>query len=240
LSLIDGVFALERGPTHSGRGYRKDLLVAATDVYAGDVVGAKLLGYDVDQVPHLQWHGERRGGALSLDAIEVRGESVEAQMFSLPWDTPWLEDGSAPAVFAKLGLAGLAFQKPDTTLCTNCTTIMAPTLVMLMGCYDQAKAGTMEVVTGKKAVASEGFDHTLLLGRCVSALNRDNPKIKHAIAMDTCPPDMKRLEAELQSLGLACDYDGYRQFRKKAFGRYKAEDGFEMGLYVPEAPAAGG
>ncbi len=238
LNLIDGVFALERGPTQSGRAYRKDLLVASADVYAGDVVGAKLLGYDVDQVPHLHWHGERRGGAVGLETIDVRGERIEEQSTALPWDTPWLEDGSGPAAFDKLGISGLAFRKPDASLCTNCVAVMAPALVLLMTAHDREKAGTLEVLNGKKALASKGFDHTLLLGRCVSALNKNNPNINHAITLNTCPPDMETLVTELRALGLECDYDTYRQFRKKACGRYKAENGFDMGLYRPSAAAA--
>jgi len=46
--------SIERSPTHIGKAFRKDLLIASTDIYACDVVGAEILGYDTKDVPHLE------------------------------------------------------------------------------------------------------------------------------------------------------------------------------------------
>ncbi|MBI5014965.1 MAG: DUF362 domain-containing protein [Deltaproteobacteria bacterium] len=241
LNLIDGVYALERGPTHNGRAYRRDLLVASTDVYAGDVVGAKLIGHEVVDVPHLQYFGQKEGRLADVDHIDVRGESMEENKVRLEWDTPWREDNSGPTAFDKLGIAGLSFRKPDTTVCTNCACVMAPSLVMLMSAYNNETSGTIEVITGKKTVAREGFDKTVLLGRCATALNKDNAGIKQRIELNTCPPDMHKLAEAMREVGVNCDYAVYEQFRQKAFNRYKESDGFTLSMYsvASDGPSAG-
>ena len=231
LNLIDGVYALERGPTHSGRAYRRDLLVASSDVFAADLVGAQLLGYEGAEIPHLLHYGQRQGRSADVGHVEVRGESLEAHKRRLEWDTPWREDGSAPAAFDKLGITGLSFRKPDETVCTHCVCAVAPALVMLMSAYGEGACGTVEVITGKKTLASEGFDRTVLLGKCASALNEGNPNIKRRLALKTCPPRMEDFPGLLQEAGVDCRPEGYEEFRRRAFNRYKEADGFLLSLY---------
>jgi hypothetical protein len=235
LNLIDGVYGLERGPTHNGRAYRRNLLVASTDVFAADVVGAGLLGYEVADVPHLLHYGGLQGRLADVDRIEVRGEQIEEQKVRLEWDTPWREDGSGPTAFDKLGIAGLVFRKPDTTVCTNCVSALAPALIMLMSAYNNETSGTIEVVNGKKTLASQGFEKTVLLGRCASALNRDNPNIKRRIELNTCPPDIHRLAELMREEGVNCDFAVYEQFRQRAFSRYREADGFSLSMYSLQA-----
>ncbi|MFX1355442.1 MAG: DUF362 domain-containing protein, partial [Promethearchaeota archaeon] len=53
LTIIDGIYTLERGPTFDGKAHRSDVLLASTDILSADIVGAKLLGINPQDVPHL-------------------------------------------------------------------------------------------------------------------------------------------------------------------------------------------
>ncbi|MFW9772562.1 MAG: DUF362 domain-containing protein, partial [Candidatus Thorarchaeota archaeon] len=53
LTIIDGIYTLERGPTFDGKAHRSDILLASTDILSADMVGAKLLGINPQDVPHL-------------------------------------------------------------------------------------------------------------------------------------------------------------------------------------------
>ena len=52
-TLIDGIYTAERGPNIDGHMHRSNLLVASADVLSADMVGAKVLGYEPAEVPHL-------------------------------------------------------------------------------------------------------------------------------------------------------------------------------------------
>lgn len=51
-----------------------NLLIGGDDILAVDTVGARILGYSVDEVPHLQLARERITGCADLDQIEVAGD----------------------------------------------------------------------------------------------------------------------------------------------------------------------
>jgi len=56
---------------------RMDLLIGGRDTLAVDVVGARILGYSLDEVEHLRICAEWGLGTASLDDIEVVGESLD-------------------------------------------------------------------------------------------------------------------------------------------------------------------
>ena len=71
LTLLDGIYTNERGPGPDGRMHRSNLLVASADVLAADLVGAKLLGYTPEQVPHLVNAAHNRKRTHDLSDIVV-------------------------------------------------------------------------------------------------------------------------------------------------------------------------
>ncbi|MGC4122724.1 MAG: DUF362 domain-containing protein [Myxococcales bacterium] len=76
LTVLDGTYALERGPdTVLGDAYRTNLLVASTDAFAVDVVGATLLGIDPSEVGHLKEHADDHQRPLSVRDLELVGET---------------------------------------------------------------------------------------------------------------------------------------------------------------------
>ena len=44
LTIIDGIYTLERGPTYTGDALRTDIIVASRDLISGDKIGATILG----------------------------------------------------------------------------------------------------------------------------------------------------------------------------------------------------
>jgi len=231
LTIIDGIFALEKGPGPTGKAYRKDLLVASRDPLACDVVGAALMGYPAGEVPHLKYFAGRHGRSTDLADVEVRGEEVEKHRFSIPYDWEWTPEDTGPVGFAKRGITGLAIRKYDSTLCTGCSSVYNPMLIMFMSAYKGEPFPGVEVVTGKKQVAAEGFEKTVLFGKCVSELNKDNPNIKKAVFIRGCPPDLKKFEKALQEEGIPCSYEDYVKYRHYIYSRYQEKDGFDLNLF---------
>lgn len=136
LTIIDGIFALEKGPGISGKAYRTDLLVASRDIFACDVVGARLLGYEASEVPHLDYYARRHGRESSLAGIEVRGEDVASLSRRIEYDWEWTSDDTGPKAFSSRGISGLAVRKYDHTLCTGCATLYNPMLLLLMSAFE--------------------------------------------------------------------------------------------------------
>ncbi len=62
LTILDGIYTNERGPSFDGRIRRMNVLVASADVLSADMVGAMVLGYQPSEVPHLVHGGFRQGG----------------------------------------------------------------------------------------------------------------------------------------------------------------------------------
>ncbi|MEW5935086.1 MAG: DUF362 domain-containing protein [Bacillota bacterium] len=231
LTIIDGLFTLERGPGPTGRAYRKDLLLASRDAFACDVVGAALMGYSTEDVPHLGFFARRHGRRPHLDAIEIRGEDLATHRFRVEYDWEWTEDDTGPAGFRERGITGIAVRKYDDTLCTGCSTLFNPMLIMLMAAYRGQPFPDVEVVSGKRQLAQPGFARTVLFGRCSCRLNRDNPHIRKAIPLPGCPPDLGQFVTLMREQGIACDPREYVRYRHYLLNRYRAHDGFDHRLY---------
>lgn len=232
LTIIDGIFTLEKGPGPTGKAHRKDLLIASRDPLACDVVGAAIMGYDAVEVPSLKYFAERHGRSLDLADIEVRGEEIAKHSSYVDYDWEWTKDNTGPVGFEKRGITGLAVRKYDNTLCTGCSMLYNPMLVMLMSAFKGEPFPGIEVVTGKQQLAGPGFAKTVLFGQCACKLNKNNPHIRKAIPIPGCPPDLKRFEKAMREEGIGCDYDDYVRYRHYIFERYRNREEFDLGLYL--------
>lgn len=235
LTVIDGIYTLERGPLQSGRAYRKDLIIASRDVLAADVAGAALLGYPAEQVSHLRFFAERQNRSTDLEDIRLAGEDIENHRAQLPYTWEWAEDNTGPAEIKKMGIEGLAVRRYDHTLCTGCSFQYSPVLYMMMNAFrGQSSLPAVEVITGKKQEASEGFNKTVLFGKCAIALNKNNPKINRAVPVKGCPPDLREFEKIMRQEGVNCSFDDYAGYRRHVLKRYLERPGFEMDFYIKE------
>ena len=111
LTLLDGIYTTERGPYFEGRLRRSNILIASSDIFSADKVGAKVLGYDPCEVPHLVHAAKDFGRPIDLSDVEVVGERIEAVASRHEYAFPYTDDGNLPKPFEKLGIKGLSLSE---------------------------------------------------------------------------------------------------------------------------------
>ena len=222
-TLIDGIYTSERGPAFDGRMHRSNLLVASSDVFAADKVGALLLGQELDQVPHLVHFAANHGRPLDLSDVEVVGESIEDNARPHAWYFPYTDNGELPLPMAKMGIEGLSYKKYDTSLCTYCSGINGVTLAAVAFAWKGKPWNEIEVLTGKMMAPTPGKNKTVLLGKCMYQANKDHPDIKQMLAIKGCPPQPEQIVEALHEAGIEVD--------KGMFDNIDALPGFFMKRY---------
>lgn len=232
VTLIDGIYALERGPVFNGKAYRADVLVASTDMFAADAVGSKILGYPVEEIEHLKDFAVRKGRPLDLSDIEIVGERLEDVQMPLEWDWPWQEDDSGPPAMARMGIKGVFFPKYDVTICSGCSFLNNMLLILLMGAYEGKPFGNIEFLSGKKRLSAGGYDKTFLFGNCIERANRNNPHIREAVHIKGCPPSPETIVNTLRAHGIKADLESYRRYRQSIYERYMGKPEFEESHYT--------
>ncbi|MDY6959625.1 MAG: DUF362 domain-containing protein, partial [Halobacteriota archaeon] len=75
LSIIDGNFGMEGMGPSAGKVKKLNLVVAGFDSFAADAVSCSLMGFDVNDVPHLRMGANRGGGVIDLSKIQVTPSS---------------------------------------------------------------------------------------------------------------------------------------------------------------------
>lgn len=201
-TLIDGIYTNEQGPSFDGRIHRSNILVASADILAADFVGASVLGYKPSDVPHLVHAAQKRGRPLDMTDIEVVGESIEDVVTQLEYTFPYNEEGSLPMPLDKMGIKGVAYRKYDLTLCTYCSGITGVLLGAIARCWEGKPFEDVEILTGKVMNPTPGMKKTILLGKCMYRLNKDNPDIQEMIAVKGCPPKSKQIIDAFHQAGI--------------------------------------
>lgn len=228
LTIIDGLYTLEKGPGPTGKAFRKDLLIASRDPFACDLVGAAILGYPAQEVVHLRNYAQAHGYSMELKDYELKGERLADHQEFTNYDWEWSENDTGPDGFEKRGITGLAIRKYDSSLCTGCSVQYNPMLILLSSAFKGEPFPNVEVISGKQQLAAAGFDKTLLFGKCACHLNKDNPNLKKAIPLWGCPPSLEKFVEVLAEEGIKCDYKEYVRFRHYLFSRYKENEGFKL------------
>lgn len=227
LTIIDGIYALQKGPSYTGEAIRKNLVIASTDPLACDLVGAEIMDYRPEQIPHLQNAAEFVGRSVGLENIEIKGEAVEEHRQFLDYDFEWTPDNTGPMAFQKKGITGFDIRKYDSTLCTGCSITFTPIVVLAMSAFKGEPFPGVELVTGSIQEASPGYEKTVLYGQCACQANKNNPHIKNKITINSCPPDINEYVDKMKKEGIDCNINGYAGYRQHLVDRYREEDGFE-------------
>jgi len=210
LALLDGIFTAERGPAFDGKMHRADLLAASWDVLSADMVGARLLGQDPAEVPHLAHAAARAGRLLDLSDVEVKGLKIEDHARPHQWTFPYNEEGTLPLAMTKRGLTGVSFYKYDSTMCTYCSGINGVVLTAIGMAWQGEPWDQVEVLTGKMMQPRPGHKTTVLLGKCMYQAHKDNPAIKNMIAIKGCPPKPEKIVEALHQAGVMVDPNIFR------------------------------
>ncbi len=106
---------------------------------------------------------------------------------------------------ARMGVAGLSFRKPDTTLCTYCFTMAGLILGSIAMSWEGVPWDEVEVLTGKVMKPTPGKNWTILIGKCMYQANKDNPDIRHMLAIKGCPPSREGVVKALHAAGIQVD-----------------------------------
>jgi len=236
LTLIDGIYSLERGPAFDGKMHRSNLLVASPDILSADKVGSRLLGHDPGDVPHIAHAARNRGRPADLSDVDCLGERVQDMAVYHTPDVEYVSDErrELPKPLAKQGIEGLYYRKFDKTMCTYCSGLNGLVLTAIRQAYTGEPWDNIEVLTGKAMEPTPGMKATILLGQCMYQKNKDHPDIQKLISVKGCPPQPKEVVKALHEAGINADPGLFEQMDLLPgffLERYKDKPEFEEAFF---------
>ena len=205
LTVLDGIYTLERGPAFDGRAKRSNLLVAGTDILSTDLVGARILGHDPAGITYLVNAAQNRNRPADLSDVEIVGEDLESSITPHQYNFVYNEDGSLPIQMEKMGIKGVTYKKYDLTMCTYCSALNGVALASIAMAWKGEPFDDVEVLTGKEMQPTPGRKKTILLGKCMYDIHKDNPVINELYAIKSCPPQPKSVAKALIAAGIPVD-----------------------------------
>lgn len=225
LTIIDGIYSLECGPTPAGDAHRSDLIIASRDMISADKVGAKLLGYAPESIPHIALAAKNKGRTADLSDLSIKGNVDIYNVAKLhKWSRDRNKTDDMPLLFEEMGIKGIRLPAVDTTLCTYCVFFLYYTILGILMAKNRDKPfDDIEILFGKIQKPSGKNKHTLLLGQCQVKLNVNNPMINHCVAINGCPPNKEDYIRAFTTLGIELP-DNPIEWMETAFG-------FLMGKY---------
>jgi uncharacterized protein (DUF362 family) len=235
-TLLDGIYTNERGPSFDGKIRRSNILIASADLLSADLVGAKVLGFDPADVPHLVHAARNQGRPLDLSNIELAGERLEDVAAYHDYDFAYVENehGTMPAALAKDGIKGLTYHKYDLSMCTYCSGVNGLMLTAIRNAWKGQPWDEIEVLTGKMMRPTAGKKKTILIGQCIYEANKNNPDIQEMIAVKGCPPKVDDLLAALHRAGIEASsflFENFEQLPGFFMARYEGRPEFEEGFF---------
>ncbi len=222
LTLVDGIYSNEIGPHFIGNIRRSNLLITSPDMLAADKVGAKILGYDPSQVPHLVLTAKDKGRPIDFSDVETVGEEVDKVATHHEFKVPYNDDKKLPKVLADKGIDGISLGNIDLSLCTYCAGIYPSLHGALAMAWQGEPFDDVEVLAGKVQQPTPGKKKTILFGRCIYQAHKDNPDIQEMIPVKGCPPTAESIRKAFAKAGIELN---------PLFGNISAAMGFMMGIY---------
>ena len=160
LTIIDGIYTMERGPTSLGIAHRMNVIIAGRDGLSRDIVGSTVLGIDPSSVGHLKEFALLTNRSLDINGIDLRGESIGDVTRKLEWETNF-ED-----IFRRANISGISFQFPGKHYCTGC--VCHTDALMAAFCKDNmgSKFDNIEICVGGEATPRKDSKKVFLMGNC--------------------------------------------------------------------------
>jgi uncharacterized protein (DUF362 family) len=234
LVVIDGRYALARGPLHTGQASRADLIIAARDAVDADLAGAAVIGFDPAQVEHLRLAAEALGRPATAPA--VGGPGLEEARLDLPWDWAWADE-LTPEPYLRSGVKGFYLPKYNSTLCTGCSVMYNPALVLVLAAGTNKDLGGVELLTGKRAEPTGRARASVLMGNCMIKHLKGDPRLGRPVLIAGCPPKLDDLVDGLNQAGIPAERKAYERYLASLSRRYTPEKGFLMTDYQPGGAA---
>ncbi len=205
LTIIDGIYTLERGPYCSGDACRTDMIVASRDVISADKVGAVILGIPPQTIPHIALTAEHRGRPLDLSDVNILGDTPLAEVSRVhKWEWSWSKAGDMPKLLELAGVKGITWRKVDSTICTYCAAFLPDYIGagFVLANKGDKPYDDIEILPGKIRDPEGGHKHTLLVGQCQVKRNGRNPLINHSVEIGGCPPREEDFYKAFAELGI--------------------------------------
>lgn len=218
LTVIDGTYMLANGPMFTGTARRTELIVAGTDMYSVDVVGATLMDVPVSDVEHLTLFADTHDRSLDVKDIAVKGEKMEDHVQTIPIDTPYSEDGRKPIAFLKQKLEGFDLPFP-IGVCTGCTYVFPPAMLLILSAVKHSPFDEYELLA-KGAKPSGKAKKTFLLGKCPTEEFKDDPRLAEVVKIKGCPPKLDEVAKVLTENGIPVNMEAVKGFFHYLVKRY--------------------
>lgn len=204
LTVIDGIYSLERGPLITGRAYRSNVILASRDVISVDKVASTVLGIEPHTVPHLVMAAKNSSRQIDLGDVDLAGDvDIKTALTPHQWEFEQNAAGDLPQFFDRAGIKGLTYPPADTTMCTYCADFIYYVIwgILMSGNKDEP-FDDIEILHGKLYDPSGTHKHTLLVGKCQVKRNGENPLVNHCVRIRGCPPSKKDLLLAYAELGI--------------------------------------
>jgi uncharacterized protein (DUF362 family) len=225
LTIIDGIYGLEKGPDFLGVPHRMDLIIAGKDVFSCDIVGAMLMGIQPNEVEHLREFASLTGRRVSLDGIEVLGEPIEHVAQKFEWHH------SVEYLFRQAGISGITIQEAGSSCCSGCFAILTALTAVFTKDNPDTELDAVEICVGSQVRPKQGSNKIFLLGDCAVSANKD---VNEAIPINGCPPPIVNtvMTMVLKSLPR-------QKAARTLIWRATKNIGIKLGIYHEAFPAFG-
>jgi len=222
LTIIDGIYAMERGPTALGIAHRMNLIIAGKDNLSCDIVGSTVLGIEPSSVEHLREFALLINRSLDINLIDIRGESIEDISRKLEWESD-PED-----IFRRAKISGISFQFPGKHYCTGCVVHIEGILSAF--CKDNMGMDfdSIEICAGGEVKPKKDSKKVFLLGNCSILANKE---LKDAFRLKGCPP-----KAVEMLMTLVKETSDKGRARKILLGRFVKNIAHRLGIYNEDFP----
>lgn len=189
MTIIDGIYSIERGPMITGRAHRADIIIVSKDTVSADLVGSTILGIDPSTVPHISMAARYNDRPNDLSDIDIKGNvDIKTALKPHKWQFEQNKQNTMPLYMERAGIKGLYYYQVDTTLCTYCAELISQiNLGIIMATNKDEGFDDVELLYGKVQKPTPGHKHTILVGQCQVKLNEKNPLINHCIKIPGCP-----------------------------------------------------
>ena len=180
LTIIDGIYGLERGPDIVGAiPHRMDLIIAGKDVFSCDIVGAMVMGIQPDGVEYLKEFASLTGRTVSLDNVEVSGKPINQVAQKFEWRR------SEEDILRQAAITGVSIQEPGLSLCSGCMIILGALVAVLTKDSPGVVLDGLEICGGREVKAKGESKKVFLIGDCAVSVNKG---LKDAVMVKGCPP----------------------------------------------------
>jgi hypothetical protein len=107
-----------------------------------------------------------------------------------------------PAELELLGIKGLTIRHTNVSVCTYCAGIIAVIGAVAFRNWLGVPYDDIEVLYGQAMQPMPGMKKTILLGKCMCKMHKNNPLINEPIPVNGCPPIREEVIAACQKAGI--------------------------------------